>query len=118
MALHARHHLPDRDGAAEFVAEEVTPAPTIPHGMMTWPQARSASQLRAKPCMVTCFATRMPMAPTLRLGPRSSASTHAPLWPGTRAAATPKSAQVRIMASSRRRTCATTSIGGASRTIG
>jgi hypothetical protein len=47
MALHVRHDLPDRHGAAEFVAEGGDPGPTMPHGMMTVPQDRSASQLSA-----------------------------------------------------------------------
>ena len=47
-------------------------------------QARSESQLIAKPCIVTPCATRMPMAATLRSGPCPSASTHTPLRPSTR----------------------------------
>src|SRR5690606_2649886 len=41
---------------------DVTPASAIPQGTI-WPnQFRSQSALRAKPCMVTPWATRMPMA--------------------------------------------------------
>src|SRR5690606_11958269 len=71
---------------------DVTPASAIPQGTI-WPnQFRSQSALRAKPCMVTPWATRMPMAATLRAGPRSSAGTHTPLRPATRPAWTPNSA--------------------------
>ncbi len=48
----------------------------------------------------------------------SSPSTHTPLRPSIRVVPTPKSAQARISASSRRRTYATTSSGSASLMIG
>ena len=71
------------------------------------------------PCIVTCRLTRTPMAPSLRSGPRSSASTHTPERPSTRVVSTSNSRQTRIMTSSSRRTWATTSIGTpCSRTIG
>ena len=47
---------------------DVTPAPTMPHGMMTSAQPRSLSQLNANPCIVTLWLTRMPMAPIFRSG--------------------------------------------------
>ena len=65
---------------------DVTPASAIPHGTIRSYQPRSGSQLSAKPCIVTSRATRMPIAATLRSGPRSSASSHTPLRPATRPA--------------------------------
>ena len=79
----------------------VTPASRMPHGTMRSYQDRSQSQFSASPCMVTPRATRAPIAPTFRSG---SPGTQAPLRPATRTAATPNSAQVRIMASSSART--------------
>ena len=93
--------------------------------MITSAQPRSLSQFKANPCIVTLWLTRIPMAPIFRSGRTagspgspSSARTHVPLRPSTRVASTPKSAQTRIIMSSRRRTWATTSIGSGSRTIG
>jgi hypothetical protein len=78
----------------------------------------SGSQLSAKPCIVTPRATRTPIAATLRSGPRSSARTHTPLRPSTCSVVRPKPAQTSISAVSIRRTCATTSTGSGSATIG
>ena len=83
---------------------EVTPASAMPQGTNRSYQPRSTSQLRAKPCIVTPWLTRMPRAATLRSGPRSSARSQTPLRPGTRALVTPRSAQTPISASSTRRT--------------
>ena len=93
----------------------VTAASEMPHGTMRSYQDRSQSQFSASPCMVTPRATRAPIAPILRSG---APWIQAPLRPGTRVAVTPKSAQVRIMASSSARTYATTSTGSRSFTIG
>ncbi len=56
----------------------------MPHGTIRSNAARSGSQLSANPCRVTPRATRMPIAATLRSGPRSSARTQTPLRPSTR----------------------------------
>ena len=70
---------------------DVTPASRMPHGTIVSYADRSQSQLRAKPCRVTPRATRIPIAATLRSGPRSSAGTQTPLRPSpwTRVVATP-----------------------------
>jgi AcrR family transcriptional regulator len=91
-------------GRASSFDSEVTPASAIPQGTIRSYQLRSGSQLRAKPCMVTPWLTRMPMAATLRAGPRESAGTHTPLRRSTRAAATPSSAHTAMSIASRRRT--------------
>ena len=81
-----------------------TPASGMPHGMITSAHASDGLQLSANPCMATWRLTRMPMAPTLRLGrcrgSAGSARIHVPDWPGTRPATTPKSAHTRIIISS------------------
>lgn len=97
---------------------DVTVASLMPHGTMRSYHDRSASQLRAKPCMVTPCETRMPIAATLRSCAPSCPSTQTPERPWTRVASTPRSAHVRISTSSTRRTCATTSTGSDSLTIG
>src|SRR3954447_9521288 len=96
----------------------VTPASVMPQGTMAANAERSQSQLSAKPCIVTPRATRTPIAATLRSGPRSSAGTHTPLRPSTCEVVTPNSAHTAMSASSSRRTCATTSTGSGSCTIG
>ena len=81
-----------------------TAASLSPHGTIRSNQARSQSQLRAKPCIVTPRETRTPIAATLRSGPAPPPVTQTPLRPATRVVATPNSAQVLIRASSRERT--------------
>ena len=49
---------------------EVTPASRIPHGTIRSNQVLSGSQFRAKPCIVTPLATRIPIAAILRSSPR------------------------------------------------
>ena len=87
---------------------DVTPASGMPHGTIEPNAPRSGSQLRAKPCIVTPRATRMPMAATFRSGrypePGSSAGSQTPLRPSTRPAVTPSPAQTSMSAPSSRRT--------------
>src|SRR5688572_26592212 len=79
-------------------ARLVTPRPVIPQGTISANGARSLVTFSANPCDVTQRAMRTPMAPIF------SSPTQAPVMPGTRPAVTPKSAQPRIMTSSRSRT--------------
>jgi hypothetical protein len=97
---------------------EVTPASRMPHGTMRSNAARSQSALMANPCSVTPRATRIPIAATLRSGPRSSAGTQAPLRPSIRVVANPSSASESMSSCSVRRTNATTSTGSGNFMIG
>ena len=65
----------------------VTPASVMPHGMMPRNPASELLQLTAKPCIVTPFCTRTPMAATLSSD--SGRRTHTPLRPSTRYPSTP-----------------------------
>ena len=66
----------------------------MPHGTIARKCARSGARLNAKPCEVIQRDRWTPTAPIFR-GP-----THAPRCSAWRAASTPWSAQVRIIASS------------------
>src|SRR5450830_647258 len=97
---------------------EVTSASEIPHGTMRPNWSRSTLQFSAKPCIVTPFAMRTPIAATLRSRRVSSAGSQTPLRSATLIASRPRPAHRSMIDCSSARTYRTTSIGSASRTIG
>ena len=70
MAFHHRHYLATVMSRPVSADSVVVPASRMPHGTMRSYQDRSQSAFSAKPCMVAPRATRAPIAPTLRSGPR------------------------------------------------
>lgn len=66
MPLGHREDLGDGHVAAQLAREGGDPASRMPHGMIRSNQALSGFTFRAKPCIVTPFATRMPIAAILR----------------------------------------------------